>query len=138
MNKAGKLLVCERKGQTGAWQFPQGGVDKGEGLEDALYREVQEEVGIAPGDLLLEYARGFYQYDYPPKVREKKSYEGQKQTYYLCKLAKGVKDDCIVLDDHEFKDYKWIYPTDFCIEWVPEFKRGVYDAVMWDFFGVKI
>ena len=44
VNPVGNLLICERWTIPGAWQFPQGGVDSGESLEQALYREVREEV----------------------------------------------------------------------------------------------
>ena len=138
MNKAGKLLVCERKGQSGAWQFPQGGVDKGEKLTDAFYREVKEEVGIDADMLVLVKFKGGYKYQYTPEIQKKKDYSGQMQTYFLCRLAKGVSDDSVKLDNKEFKDYKWIDPCDFDIQWLPSFKRQVYDAVMWHFFGVKI
>ena len=45
-NSKGKVLVGERLGKDGAWQFPQGGVDDGETALEALYRELEEEVGI--------------------------------------------------------------------------------------------
>src|SRR5438067_8221410 len=45
-NREGKILVCERADATGAWQFPQGGVDEGETLEAALARELVEEIGL--------------------------------------------------------------------------------------------
>ena len=44
----GKLLICERSGQKGAWQFPQGGIDPGETALEAVRREIGEEVGVLP------------------------------------------------------------------------------------------
>ncbi len=44
----GKLLICERSGQKGAWQFPQGGIDPGETALDAVRREIREGVGFLP------------------------------------------------------------------------------------------
>ena len=44
-NKEGKLLWCKRKTGDG-WQFPQGGIDKGESPEEAILRETYEEVGL--------------------------------------------------------------------------------------------
>ena len=43
-NGAGKILIGERKDRSGAWQFPQGGVDEGETLAQALVRELREEI----------------------------------------------------------------------------------------------
>ena len=44
--KSGKILIAERLKHPGSWQFPQGGVDPGEDLIGALYREVEEETGF--------------------------------------------------------------------------------------------
>ena len=48
LNMENYMLVAQRSGLRSAWQFPQGGVDPGEGLEEALFREVEEEIGIIP------------------------------------------------------------------------------------------
>ena len=46
VNEKGRLLVCERLLNPGAWQFPQGGVDDGEDHDVAVLREVEEEIGM--------------------------------------------------------------------------------------------
>ena len=45
LNKNNQVLLCRRKG-TENWQFPQGGIDENELCEDAMYRELYEEVGL--------------------------------------------------------------------------------------------
>ncbi len=142
LNPKGKLLVCERLGSPGAWQFPQGGADPGESLKQALYREVREEVGLKPKEYTIVRKETGYRYLYPKDVREKKlkkhGNHGQEQTYYLCQLVS--KDS--VIDVHqnppEFSDYMWIKPYEFDIEWLPKFKHDVYREVMRDFFDVEI
>ena len=137
LNPKGCLLVCERKHNDGAWQFPQGGVDKGESHKDALKREVLEEVGIpSKAYKIVEVIEG-YKYDYPSGKSAKKGYKGQKQTYYLCQLKKEVEVDLHYHSD-EFQAYDWIKPKKFRREWVPKFKQGVYEQVMLDFFDVEI
>ena len=43
---SGKILICERYNSSGAWQFPQGGVDDGETHEEAITRELNEEISL--------------------------------------------------------------------------------------------
>lgn len=140
VNQEGLLLICERAGMPGAWQFPQGGVDDGETAPEALRREVTEEVGYSPDDYAVEESKGGYRYDYPPEaldfVRAKRgvAYVGQEQCYFLCRLVAGAKPP--MLDGREFLQYKWIRPGEFKLEWLPPFKRDVYRRVLQDFFGV--
>ena len=138
----GQLLVCERWTIPGAWQFPQGGVDDGESLEQALYREVHEEVGLLPEHYELLSWRSGYRYLYPEEVRSKKMRKhgchGQEQTYYHCLLRPDAPEVDVNQRPREFAAYRWIMPEEFDLEWLPEFKRDVYRLVMLDFFGVKL
>ena len=121
----GKLLICERSGQKGAWQFPQGGIDPGETALEAVRREIGEEVGFLPSQYDIVESRKGYCYDYPLEVLE----------YFLCRLHADAPEP--VLDDREFCDYKWIAPAEFKLEWLPEFKKKVYARVLEDFFNVR-
>lgn len=136
-----RLLICERIGVAGSWQFPQGGVDKGEELDEALRREVEEEVGLSPEAYDVLRSKGGYRYVFPPEVRKwkkskKRNYEGQEQTYYLCRLREGAPAINIEQEPREFQDYRWIEPKEFDLEWLPEWKREVYREVLSEFFGV--
>lgn len=138
LNKKGKLLICERVNKKGAWQFPQGGIDNAEAPLAAILREIEEEVGFLPTDYeVLEYRRG-YEYTYPSQIkRDKKGYEGQTQTYFLCQLFNDKNPD-VYYDACEFQDYQWINPKQFELGWLPDFKKEVYQQVMWDFFNVQL
>ena len=137
-----RLLVCERAGVPGAWQFPQGGVDKGESHEEALAREVEEEIGLPPDSYEVLRSQGGYRYEVPPEVwrtkKKKKKWAGQEQTYFLCRLGVDAPPVNVDQEPREFGDHRWIAPEEFSIEWLPEFKRDVYRAVMRDFFGVEL
>lgn len=106
----------------------------------ALAREVEEEIGLPWNSYKVLEKRNGYTYLYPDQVKKQKTYfDGQEQTYYLCRLKKSAPD--IDLDGHknpEFGRYKWIRPEKFKLKWLPEFKRQVYRAVMLDFFEVRL
>lgn len=133
----GHVLIGERSDLGGAWQFPQGGVDAGESPEDALAREMIEELSLAPSDYRIVESRGPYRYEFPPG-RTKAGCGGQKQTYFL---ADFVGDEAGILAQPstvEFQAVRWIAPADFDLSWVAPMKREVYRAVLRDFFGVEI
>jgi len=133
----GKILVAERLDFKHAWQFPQGGVDKGEDLIAALYREVQEEVGLNRDLLEIVECRTGYRYGFPNEYLKKGKFCGQEQTYFLCDFLGEDSDIDITGRPREFRRWKWIKPKKFRLEWVPLFKRQVFKQVMRDFFGVK-
>jgi putative (di)nucleoside polyphosphate hydrolase len=129
-NPSGQVLWAKRVGGTDAWQFPQGGINEGESPEEALYRELYEEVGLKPKDVeVLDATRGWLKYRLPRNfVRENQSplCIGQKQRWFLLKLLSS--DSAVQLDlsaSVEFDDWRWVsywYPLDQVIS----FKREVY------------
>ena len=50
-NRKGQVLWAKRYGQN-SWQFPQGGINDNESAEQAMYRELYEEVGLQPKDVM--------------------------------------------------------------------------------------
>lgn len=128
-NQAGELLWAKRIGQR-AWQFPQGGIKKDETPEAALFRELDEEVGLAESDVtVLHETRDWLHYRLPEQfVRQNQNPVciGQKQKWFL--LSLNGDDGRITLDRSgtpEFDDWRWVnywYPVDQVIE----FKREVY------------
>ncbi len=133
----GRILIGERLDVAGAWQFPQGGVDQRESTEEALTREVREELSLEPNDYDVMDRKGPYRYDYADG-RLKHGYGGQEQTYFL---ADFVGNESTILANPatpEFRQVRWIDAEEFRSEWVPTFKRGVYREVFRDFFGIEI
>lgn len=131
----GKILICQRADHPDCWQFPQGGIDAGETSLQALYREIEEEIGLKTSHYEVLSCREGYRYDFPKGTPFKKDFAGQEQTYYLC-LFKGQDDDFdLNRHDIEFTDFRWIRPKDFQATWLPEFKRAVMLQAIEDLLG---
>lgn len=133
----GRILIGERVSVAGAWQFPQGGVDEGESHEEAIKRELWEEIGVLPQDYRALEKRGPYYYLFPPGTT-KRGHQGKMQWYFLCDFH--ASDDRInVATEHpEFRAWRWIAPADFSLAWLPGMKREVYRQVFADFFRIGL
>lgn len=129
INKDNQLLWAQRYNQQ-AWQFPQGGVQDNETLQEALYRELFEELGLKPEDVeICDSTPSLLKYRLPPKLirhEQKPLCIGQKQKWYLLRL---ISDDSSVnlttSAKPEFDEWKWVsfwYP----LRHVISFKREVY------------
>jgi len=128
-NPQGQLLWAKRIGQD-AWQFPQGGIRHGERLQQALYRELKEEVGLGPADVeIISSTKGWLYYELPKNLIRQNSNPvciGQKQKWYLLKMCcDEQKIDLRANNMPEFDDWQWVsfwYP----LSQVIDFKREVY------------
>ena len=142
LNEHDELLICERMEFEGAWQFPQGGIDEGELPQEALSREVEEEIGLPPSGYEVIQSRDGYAYMFPPELRRRKGnragFDGQSQTYFLCRLRDSAPPVNVAQDPREFRRHAWVEPSLFDLNWLPSFKRSVYRKVLRDFFEVEV
>lgn len=123
-----EIFIAQRNDLLDIWQFPQGGIDKGEEVQEALFREMQEEIGTAEAKIIGEYPE-WISYDFPDKIAKKmKPYRGQTQRYFLLKLKKSAQ---INLDTKhpEFSDYKFVDAEDV-LNHTAHFKQPVYINVL--------
>jgi putative (di)nucleoside polyphosphate hydrolase len=130
-----KVLVGERRDRPGSWQFPQGGIKSRETPEEALARELFEEVGLKTGSFRVLERKEPYRYLFD-KGRKKEGYHGQEQIYFLIELLPGFEPDHET-SEPEFRALRWIEPSEFHVNWLPPFKREVYRQVLNQFFGVQ-
>ncbi|WP_399360831.1 RNA pyrophosphohydrolase [Thiohalobacter thiocyanaticus] len=132
-NREGELLWARRLGQN-AWQFPQGGIRTDETPEEALYRELHEEVGLSPLHVeIIGATRGWLRYRLPDRYIRRHSRPlciGQKQVWFLLRLLGEEGDVRLNATDHpEFDDWRWVDYWRPLHEVVP-FKRGVYKRAL--------
>lgn len=136
-DEAGRILLGERTDFPDSWQFPQGGRNPGETAEEALPRELREEISLDPGDYRIVTSRGPYRYLFTGGSR-KQGYRGQEQTYFLLDLLSSPEKVCVATSEPEFRAIRWVLPSQIRATWVPPVKRDVYRQVLRDFFGMEI
>ena len=117
-----------------SWQFPQGGIKHGESPEQAMYRELFEEVGLRPEHVkILGRTRGWLRYEVPKHwIRRewRNTYRGQKQIWFLLQLTGRDSDMNLRATNHpEFDAWRW-HEYWVPLESVIEFKRGVYEMAL--------
>jgi putative (di)nucleoside polyphosphate hydrolase len=134
-NVEGRILVCERLKNPGSWQFPQGGVNRMETLEEGLLRELEEEIGIPPHQVRILNSKGPYTYRF---AHPKKGYDGKEQYYFLCQHLGSDSAVNVHTRHPEFRDFRWIDPRMFQVQWLPPMRVTVYTAVFRDFFGIEL
>ncbi len=120
--------------RTHSWQFPQGGIDRGENPEQAMFRELHEEVGLKPEHVqIVARTRDWLRYEVPDRFIKREArghYRGQKQIWFLLQLVGHDWDFNLRATDHpEFDAWRW---NDYWVplELVVEFKRGVYKMAL--------
>lgn len=128
-NAHGRVLWAKRIGQD-AWQFPQGGIRAGETAEEALYRELEEEIGLRQEHVrIVGGTQRWLRYRLPKRYVRNHSRPlciGQKQKWYLLELV--APQACVRFDSTdkpEFDGWRWVH------YWRPAqevvfFKRDVY------------
>jgi len=123
-----EIFIAQRNDLLDIWQFPQGGIDKGEEVQEALFRELEEEIGTDKAKIVAEYPE-WISYDFPEKIAQKmKPYKGQTQRYFLLKLKKSAKIN-LETEHPEFMDYKFVSVEDV-LEHTAHFKKPVYETVI--------
>jgi putative (di)nucleoside polyphosphate hydrolase len=141
VNEKRQLFLAKRIGKE-AWQFPQGGIQEEETPEQAMFRELKEEIGLLEHDVkVLASTRRWLRYRLPKRLIRHYSKPiciGQKQKWFLLQLVGNEKG--INLTDTpnpEFDSWAWVsywYP----LTQVVAFKRRVYNLAMKEFARIVL
>lgn len=137
-NRKGHIFWGRRVGHD-TWQFPQGGVNPGEEVEEALYRELHEEVGLQPEDVkLLGSTKSWLKYHLPKQYIRQNSKPlvvGQKQKWFILRLQSSDQKIRLNLNPTpEFDSWRWVdywYPPKHVIY----FKQKIYQRALRELHG---
>lgn len=141
VNTKRQVFLAKRIGKP-AWQFPQGGLMADETPEQAMYRELGEEIGLQQQDVkILATTRRWLRYRLPARLvrhHSKPLCIGQKQKWFLLQLVnENVEFNLTVTDSPEFDSWAWVsywYP----LSQVVAFKRRVYSLAMKEFARIVL
>ncbi len=133
VNDQGGLFWAKRIGEN-AWQFPQGGIQESETAEDAVFRELEEEIGVSSDAVeIIGSTRDWLRYDIPSHLIRRHQTPcciGQKQRWFLLRFT-GQESDVRLdsSDKPEFDQWRWV-DADEPARAVISFKRKVYTEAL--------
>jgi putative (di)nucleoside polyphosphate hydrolase len=135
INAENKIFAGQRiDNHLEAWQMPQGGIDDGEDVKTACFREMKEEIGTDNASILAIHPE-WLNYDIPEGLANKlwhRKYRGQTQKWVALRFQGTNADINIQTEIPEFSNWRWVYPDDLSLLAAP-FKRNVYEAVLSEF-----
>ena len=136
LNDKNQILVGRRIDYpSGYWQMPQGGIDKDEVPEEAVWREMMEEIGTNNAKL-IRTSSVWLSYDIPKDTLQTlpwgKKYIGQKQKWFVFRFTGKDSDINIRTENPEFSEWKWAKHDSLLDNMVP-FKREIYTKVLSEF-----
>lgn len=141
VNSKRQVFLAKRTGKI-AWQFPQGGIKSDELPEEAMYRELTEEIGLKHADVkILSVTKRWLRYRLPKRLVRQHSTPlciGQKQKWFLLQIVTSDTNiDLAVTENPEFDSWAWVsywYP----LSQVVSFKRRVYSLAMKEFARIVL
>ena len=136
LNKDKEILVGRRLDHpSGFWQMPQGGIDDNENPEDAVWREMMEEIGTNKAEL-IKVSNQWVRYEIPAETLKTlpwgKKYIGQTQKWFAFQFIGEDSDINVGTDDPEFSEWKWA-KIDSIVDNIVPFKRYVYSTILKEF-----
>ena len=139
LNNKNEILVGKRLDHpSGYWQMPQGGIEKNENPEKAVWREMMEEIGTNNA-ALLQTSFQWINYNIPKDTLARlpwgKKYVGQTQKWFLFRFTGKNQDINVGTKNPEFSVWKWSH-HDLLVEYIVPFKRQVYSNILDEFANI--
>ena len=137
VNHERKIFTAQRRDfRSEAWQMPQGGIEKGENLEEAAFRELNEETSLTNSTVkILAISKIWTKYDLPdsliPQLWNGK-YRGQIQKWFLLQFLGSDANININTNSPEFSDWRWSTKEDL-VKFIVPFKRNTYKKIVVEF-----
>jgi putative (di)nucleoside polyphosphate hydrolase len=139
INSRGYVLALQRHDHPDSWQMPQGGLNEHEEPLVAVFREVDEEIGLGRDQLaLMRESKDWLAYELPPDRRTLKHGRGQVQKWFLLRLTTEqpiLRFD--KTDEQEFRSWRWMKLGDL-IEVTADFRKPIYEQLAKEFSDVLV
>ena len=123
---------------SGFWQMPQGGIDELEKPEEAVWREMMEEIGTNKAKL-IKVSNQWIKYDIPADTLKTlpwvHKYKRQTQKWFAFQFTGTDSDINVETENPEFSEWKWTN-IDSIIDNIVPFKREVYSKILQEFKDV--
>ena len=136
LNNNNEILVGKRMDHpSGFWQMPQGGIDKNEIPEEAVWREMMEEIGTNNAKM-IKISSQWINYEIPRETLQTlpwgEKYIGQTQKWFAFRFTGEDIDINVGTENPEFSEWKWIEKKNILNNIVP-FKKEVYIKILEEF-----
>jgi putative (di)nucleoside polyphosphate hydrolase len=134
LNSQNQVFVGKRPDFPDGWQMPQGGMEESESPQEAMYRELKEEIGTDKVHILSETSQ-WLSYDFPPPLRSEiwgGKFQGQRQKWFLLRFLGEDGEIQIQTATPEFIEWRWVMPQDL-ESLVVGFKKEIYRNLLREF-----
>ena len=135
LNTENKIVAFQRADFPESWQAPEGGIDNNETPQEAMEREVYEEIGLKKEDYtILQRGSKAFTYLFKDGKENHFGFDGQSKLFFLIKLNKEVQFKYYIMEEEiEFCDHKVLEKAKDLLNFVPDFKKELYKNVLTDF-----
>ena len=141
LNNENKILVGKRLDHpSGHWQMPQGGIDDNENPNEAVWREMHEEIGTNNATIIKESTQ-WINYKIPFETLQTlpwgHKYVGQTQKWFLFRFNGADNEINVVTENPEFSEWRWSNHN-LLVENIVPFKRNTYKKILEEFKDLLI